>query len=87
MSNTCKRVLLLCAFGSILGCGNADPQVDFLNYINFEKKAPDVPSTSNLTPTQELTGTGIKLKGRVSYIGLQNTISSGDVQIKGKISY
>jgi len=42
-------------------------------------------STSNLTPTQELAGTGVKIKGRVSYVGLQQTLSNGPVQIKGKI--
>jgi hypothetical protein len=85
-----KRFLLISILFAGLataGCGNSIPQVDFFNSVNIEKKIPAANGTSNLTPTQELTGTGLKLKSRVSYVGAQQVISNGNVQIHGKISY
>ena len=74
------------AAGAVLGCGDATPNVVFLEPIIFENKIPQVSGTSNLTPTQELAGTGIRVKGRVSYVGLQNTIYGANVKIIGKIA-
>ncbi len=85
MSKHFNMLILSLSSVSLVGCGNAIPQVDFLKSINSQQGGKMATSTSNLTPTQELAGTGVKIKGRVSYVGLQQTLSNGPVQIKGKI--
>jgi hypothetical protein len=72
-----------CAFG----CGDAKPQVAFLETIGSKNNIPKIPGTSNLSLTTDLTGTGYILKSRVSYIGAQTSLSGGNYKINGKISY
>lgn len=71
---------------SLAGCGDAIPKVDFLNSNGDSKKLPEVAGTSNLTPTQEMSGGGYKVRSRVSFVGLQNTLYGTGVKLSGKIS-
>lgn len=86
MSKYFIGLFLLLSSGGLVGCGNAIPQVDFLKSISLQQGGKMISSTSSLSPTQEITGPSVKIKGRVSYVGLQKTISNGSIQIKGKIT-
>lgn len=80
-------VFLIFSIG-LSACGDADPQVDFLNKPSLQKKIPPGKTSSNsLSQPAVLSGGTYKVKGRVSFLENQKTQSGGSYKVEGKISF
>lgn len=81
-------MILLLIGVNLVACGDAKPQVDFLiNPIRRESLPPGKASSNNLSPTEVVTNGNYKIKGRVSSVEGQSSLSGGSYKIKGKISF
>lgn len=83
-----KRTILFVLLVITTACGDAIPQVDFLNPPEQRKVDPVLKTSSNsLSQTIVVTGGTYKIKGRVTRLENQSTLSGGSYKIKGKLSF
>lgn len=88
MSIILNRVILMLIFANTVACSDAELQVDFLSNPGLKKNMPPGgTSSNNLSPTEVVTDGNYKIKGRVSVLNSQISLSGGDYKIKGKISF
>ncbi|RYZ84073.1 MAG: hypothetical protein EOP06_18780 [Proteobacteria bacterium] len=66
-------------------CSDAIPQVQLLDSATRSDNVPDTTGSSNLSATTLLQSPSVKIRSRISYVGLQETLTNNEVVIKGKV--